>query len=375
VNGSAPITLRDNELRSTNYVTYVSSDPNRSPILELSGSTSGAKVMQGNNIGAGIVKITGMPGWQIGGLADSQSNIFVGPRCVLDLDDSSNAKIQGNYMHHDYYGGFSQGFNLMLSGTSNAALAEHNVIRDSSWPLQSFGGEFRYNLLINSGHNFIRSSRSQARFHHNVFAHAQAPNSQYDGAVFLYGSEQGVVFDNNTIDAGGGTAAYDAPAIVLASSGVSLASLRNNAFTQFSDVRNWSRRALVAGAKSESGVGAARIAKADYNAWYSPLAAGTDHYAPGIVAGAPGQHDREGDPMFAGEVPQAPYRIDEGAVWLRTFGVSKVLGYYRALYTPRAGSHLVDAGDPADGAGNDIGAVGAGAANPADQFGRVMTAN
>src|SRR5262245_1467790 len=97
VNGSAPIRIVGNELRSTNYVTYVSADPSRSPILDVSGSTSGATVMQGNNIAAGIVRIAGMPGWQIGGLRDSQSNIFIGPRCVLQLDDSPNATIQGNY--------------------------------------------------------------------------------------------------------------------------------------------------------------------------------------------------------------------------------------------------------------------------------------
>ena len=375
VNGSAPIRITGNEFRSTNYVTYVSSDPHRSPILDLSGTTYGAKVMQGNNIGAGIVRITAMRGWQIGGLRDSQANILLGPRCVLDLVDSSDAVIQGNYLRHDYYGGFSQGFNLMQRGTSDGALAEHNVIRDSSWPVQSFGGELRYNLLINSGHDFLRSTRSRARIHHNVFAHAQAPNSQYDGAIFLYGSEQDVVFDHNTIDVGGVVAAYDAPAIVLGSPGVSLASLRNNAFTQFSEVRTWSRPALVAGGRSEASASAPRIAKADYNAWFNPLAAGTARYLPGLAAGSPGRHDVDGDPRFAEAVPQSPYRIDEGAVWRRTFGVSKVLAHYRALYTPRAGSPLIDAGDPADGAGNDIGAIGAGAAHPADQFGRVMTAD
>jgi hypothetical protein len=376
VNGSAPISLRNNEFRSTNYVTYVSSDPNRSPILDLSGTTSGSKIMQGNNIGAGIVLITGMSGWQIGGLRDSQGNILVGPRCVLQLDSSPNAIIQGNYLHHDYYGGFSQGFNLQLSGHSNNALAEHNVIRDSSWPVQSFGGELRYNLMINSGHNFIRSSQSQTRFHHNILAHAQAPNSKYDGALFLYSTEQNIAFDNNTVDVGGAAAKYDAPAIVLGSAGVSLASLRNNVFTQFVDANgSWANKAIVTGSNTESTVGAARVANADYNAWYNPLAPNTGHYMPGIVAGTPGSHDINGDPKFAGAVPQVPYQIDEGLVWLRKYGVSQVLSYYRALYTPRAGSPLVDAGDPADGSGNDIGAVGAGNTNAADKFGLVMEAN
>lgn len=368
-NGSAPISLTGNELRSTNYVTYVSADPTRSPILDISGNTSGAKVMQGNNIGAGIVLITGMSGWQIGGLHDSEGNVLVGPRCVVVLDGSPNATIQGNYMHHDYYGGFSQGFNLQFSGNTTA-LAEHNVIRDSSWPLQSFGGEFRYNLMINSGHTFARGSQSQAKYHHNLFVHTQAPNSQYDGAIYVYNSEKNLVFDNNTVDVGGAVADYNAPALVLGSANVSFASVRNNVFTQFSP-----SRAIVAGAAGESSVSSARIAKADYNAWFNPLATGTPHYAPGIVSGTPGAHDVNGDMMFTGDVPQVPYQLDEGAVWLRRSGVSQVLAYYRGLYAPRAGSPLIDAGDPADGAGNDIGAVGAGTANPADKFGLVMQPN
>lgn len=376
VNGQAPIDIIDNEFRSTNYVTYVAWDPTRSPILELSGNTSGSKVMQGNNIGAGIVRIVGMSGWQIGGLRDSQGNVFMGPRCVLELDSSPDAIIQGNYLRHDYYGGFSQGFNLLLSGNSNGALAEHNVIRDGSWPLQSFGGEFRYNLMINSGHDFIRSGRSQARFHHNILVHAQAPNSGFTGVLFLYGNEQNIAFDNNTVDAGGAVAAYDSPVIVLASAGVSLASLRNNVFTQLVDTNGtWASKAFVTGAGTESSISAPRVTKADYNAWYNPLAANTDHYMPRIVAGTPGRHDIDGDPMFAGDVPQVPYRISEGAVWLRTYRVSQVLRDYRALYTPRPGSPLIDAGDPRDGGGTDIGAVGAGIPNPADKFGLVMETN
>jgi hypothetical protein len=348
-NGTAPVHLTSNEFRSTNYVTYVSSDPNRSPILELSGTTSGSKVMQGNNIGAGIVLITNMAGWQIGGLHDAESNIFVGPRCVLQLVGSPGAVIQGNYLRHDYYGGFSQGFNLQLDGNSTDALAEHNVIRDSSWPLQGFGGELRYNLMINSGHDFVRSSQSGTKFHHNIFAHAQAPNSAYDGAVYIYGGEQGLVFEHNTIDAGGDVGKYDGPAIRLGA-GVTMTSLRDNAFTQFAD----GSQALVTGA----------VTNADYNAWYNPLASHTAHYASGIAGGS---HDVSGDPQFSGTVPEVPYQIDEGCVWSRTIGVSQVLGHYRTLYTPRAGSPLVGAD------ATNIGAIGAG--DPDDKFGLVMQRN
>jgi hypothetical protein len=368
-NGSAPISIVDSEFRSSNYVTYESSDPNRSPILEISGNTSGTKTMKGTNVGAGIVKIVGMSGWQIGGLTDREGNIFVGPRCVLELESSPNAVIQGNYLHHDYYGGFSQGFNLIFNGSTNAALAEHNVIRDASWPLQAFGGEFRYNLMINSGHDFIRSSQKNAKYHHNLFVHAQAPNSGFDGAVLFYGGESGVVIDNNTFDVGGDVAEYDAPAIVLSAANVSLTSLRSNIFTRFKNTIGWNTRALVAGDEGEGSIGTARVMAADNNAWHNPMATQTMNYLPGIVSGG-SPNDVTGDPMFSGAVPEIPYKIAEGAIWTRKYGISGVLAYYRELYTPATGSPLIDKGH--GGAGNDIGAIGAGTTHADDKFGLVM---
>ena len=59
-------------------------------------------------------------------------------------------------------------------------LAEHNVIIGGSWPVQSFGGEFRYNLVVDSGHTFWRSSANGTLIHHNLFVHATGTNTQYD---------------------------------------------------------------------------------------------------------------------------------------------------------------------------------------------------
>jgi len=51
-----------------------------------------------------------------------------------------------------------------------------------------------------------------------------------------------------------------------------------------------------------------------------------------------------------------------------------MLSLYRGIYTPAAGSPLIDAGSPSDDTGGvrstDIGAVGAGNASAADQFGK-----
>jgi hypothetical protein len=56
--------------------------------------------------------------------------------------------------------------------------------------------------------------------------------------------------------------------------------------------------------------------------------------------------------------------IDEGAIWQGTQKVSQVLAIFRDRYTPRAGSPIIDAGDPADkdsqGRLADIGAVDVG---------------
>lgn len=376
VNGSAPVTISRNEFRSTNYVTFVSADPTKSPILSLAGNTSGAKVLQGNNIAAGIVLITGMSNWQIGGLTDRDGNILIGPRCVIQLENSSAATIQGNYLRHDYYGGFSQGFNLHFGSNSDRALTEHNVIRGSSWPVQSVGGEFSYNLVVDIGHDFIRSSQSGTKMHHNIFVHTKAANKGYDGAIFIYGGETNLAFDNNTIDAGGQIGGHDAPTIVVRSSGLAFGSLRNNVFSQSIDTKpDWLSHSYISGDLGEATIASPRIAVADYNAWYNPHATSTGRYAPGIVAGAAGSHDVIAAPMFGGEVPQAPYRIDEGLVWQRVYKLSQVLNYYRTLYTPRSGSPLIDRGDPADGSGADIGAVGAGVAHVADKFGLVLTPN
>jgi hypothetical protein len=68
---------------------------------------------------------------------------------------------------------------------------------------------------------------------------------------------------------------------------------------------------------------------------------------------------------------EIPYRIAEGCIWAGDCTTGQVLAHYRQTYRPAAGSPLVNAGDPADGAGTSIGAIGADDNNPADLFGRV----
>ena len=75
-------------------------------------------------------------------------------------------------------------------------------------------------------------------------------------------------------------------------------------------------------------------------------------------------------PKFADRVPRTFPFADEDLI-AGTKTACQVLAFYRQIYTPAADSPLLDAGDPQEGAGNDIGAVGAGTANELDKFGRM----
>jgi len=363
--GSAPLTVRNNELRANNMVTFVANDPSVPVMLELVGSTTGAKVVQGNRLGAGMLNINGGSGWQIGGLNAGDGNVVIGARAVLHIINSSNDNIQGNYLHHDYRGGFSQGFNLWLEGSSDHELIEHNVIRGGSWPIQSVGGEFRYNLLIDSGHNFWRSASDNTQIHHNVFANASGPNTGYDGAIEVYSGESGLNIYNNTFDVGGSVGQFNAPAIKIGSGSV-FGSIRNNLFTAFVDASGGAFISTFEGTASTP-----RVSTADYNAWFNRLASSTARYLSGIVGSSPGAHDVQANPKLAGQA-EIPYRIAEGCIWTGVCTTAQVLAHYRDIYRPASDSPLINAGDPADGAGTAIGAVGPDDNNPVDLFGRFL---
>jgi hypothetical protein len=80
-------------------------------------------------------------------------------------------------------------------------------------------------------------------------------------------------------------------------------------------------------------------------------------------------NDVYADPKLASPSAHA-LDFDEKAVWQRTLTAHSILSSYRGKYAPAAGSPAIDHGHPtAYGAGNDIGAVGGGTANAADQFG------
>ena len=79
--------------------------------------------------------------------------------------------------------------------------------------------------------------------------------------------------------------------------------------------------------------------------------------------------DQQVDPKFQGPLPVAfPFSDDD--IRSGKVTVSKMLAFYRDAYRPAEGSPLIGAGDPADGEGTNIGAIGSAKQSAADQFGR-----
>ncbi|HXU06370.1 MAG TPA: hypothetical protein VN903_35685, partial [Polyangia bacterium] len=213
----------------------------------------------------------------------------------------------------------------------------------------------RYNLQIdNINHAFLRSDNGL--IHHNILVNVgyQRTYEPSGGLESTTGS-----FYNNTVDAGGSKLNWATVSFAAAGSSP-LDSVRNNVFTGF----NYTGAVTFF---DPSSVGAA-----DYNCFYNPDATGTITRYP--ISG--GSHDcgsnGVADPKFSPR--SVPFPIGDGDVWLRRVTVSQILALYRTIYTPGAGSPLIDAGDPSDDTGGmrntDIGAVGAGNPHPDDRFGR-----
>jgi hypothetical protein len=384
-------TVSNNEFRANNLLAFEASDPDVPPILSLSGNTAAQKVFQGNRIGAGRLVFSDTSHWLIGGNSDATSNILIGPRCTVNiLSGSSDMTVRGNYSHHNYRGGWSQGFNMVASQAGSNILIEHNVIRGSSWNVQDVAGEFRYNLIYGYGHTWLRSGNDGAAIHHNVFAPEQG-GGESDQGIWLYSGEKNVQIYNNTFDGGGsavtenfaiGLFPFTGPVIEI-SNDSHVVSLRNNLMTYTTNFENSAGNPHVVGDANTFGA-------VDYNAFYSPDNDTHDNYAisgmsEGTTAGF-AAHDVSGNGSLGikdGQLTKSPFAaarifpyatvVDEAAVWNRTQPLSSVLAAFRAHYMPAVGSPIIDAGDPADndaqGRRADIGAIDAGG-HDLDQFGK-----
>jgi Bacterial Ig-like domain (group 2) len=377
-NDQSQLVVRNNEFRENTLVPVTSLPTEYSsatlPVFSATGNSSAQQFFQGNNVGLSTVVFTSARNWLIGGSTDAESNVLMGVRCGFTISGSSNMVLRGNYSQHNYPHRFSQGENFQLDG--DGFLVEHNIIRSSSWPVRGMGGELRYNLIDASGNSdqVFEGPLSNANIHHNIFSFTVSQTLYSPGAgLKLMYSVDNVQFHNNVMD-GGGTfmGFYGSPIAVTA--GSFIGSLRNNVIYNFASPGGGPS---LAGEYNEStNPPLLRLRYSDYNDFFNPGAPNQTNYGLGVVGLSPGtagyaMHDLGGfnghvNPKFT-QPTAIPFPFLPQDIWSRTKKVSDVLATYRAMYTPAPGSPLLGAGDPQDGVGGNIGAIGNG--EPADQFG------
>jgi hypothetical protein len=353
LNGTATASISSNEFRANTLVplsqypdeTY--GDQSSFPALQLLGNSTGQKLYRGNNMGAGWLRLTGVNHWTIGGDSDGDGNVFIGPRVGIMLEGGSDhITVRRNYSRHVYFGGWSQGNNFELGASDNNVLVEHNIVRDSSWAVRDVACEFRYNLILGAGHQWMWITGDNGYVHHNIFAGGDA---DVTGIWMIY-SPQNVRFYNNTIDGLNQTAGPSALKVDESAT----ADVQSCAFL------NMHSPIII------DFPGATNFINVGHNCFYNPQAGSIQNYADNSHPDSDiGGLNAQVNPNYTN--PTNDVGIDDTAMWERTTTTRQILELYRARYTPLPGSPLIDAGH--GGNGNDIGAVGAGVVNTNDQFG------
>lgn len=330
--------------------------------------------------------------WMIGGDSAVDGNRLIGLRAGFFVE-GSGIVVRGNYVHTifptspDLPNG-QEVAPFTINQRWDDMLVEHNVLRHGHWVMRGVSGEVRYNAIIDADDSdWIRNPQQGSRIHHNVFTNYLVPgeetnpepNPSVQGGIEVIANViSGVQIWANTFDGGGPGKDFYGPAIGVAN-GSALDSARSNLFMRFPH-----RNAATIGPIGTGDPNTPPILRyADYNLFYNPNAQGIDNYAlavgtkverqdPGFGASdVPplGAVNAQVDPQIAGPlVDRFPWTDEQVAAGAIT--VSDMLAYFRAVYVPRAGSPLIDVGDPQDGSGADIGAIGAGNPNPDDRFGQ-----
>jgi hypothetical protein len=304
----------------------------------------------------------------------------VGQRCGVKLA-GTGLRIAGNYFHPLYDPAAAMTAPLTSSADSDLVV-EHNVFNDGQTVVRGFAGQLRYNLILqgSDAQSWVVGPATPAYIHHNVFLRrAQTDANAIAGIQVVYGVP-GISVYGNTFDGGG----MQAPVVHL-KKGRWLESFRNNAVTgfrfRFPALSPASNDTFDPGPYPD-GNETAFLKYADYNLFHNPGSPVLDNYGVAVAgkteradsgfarndAPAGGALDAQADAQFQGPLPGAfPYSDED--IKARRVRVADILEAYRKAYSPAAGSPLIDAGDPADGPGADIGAVGAGRPDSADQFG------
>ena len=364
------------------------------------GGTSGSipKLFQGNRILRSWVEIQNGGNWQVGGASAVEGNIIVGPQAGLRIDAIavSAVVVRGNYIHATPASEGAVEHEALDAQGDGTLVVEHNVVRGGNGVVGTFaGGELRYNLLgdPSGGAWVVIGSDAGARVHHNIFVRNTHPAQKVTGvSVVAPATNPNSSVYNNTID-GSGTCYGATSRAVSVDENAFLQSLRNNAIFAFPSDDGPTNTALVGPGRTATGAlgmkgdpGPARLGYADFNLFYNLGAATLDNYglsvpnlderrAAGFALGDPYAEDAKDQQVDPGLARPAPgvFPFDDGQVVSAQVNVCQILAFYRTAYTPGPKSPLIDKGDPMDGSGTDIGAVGAGSPTADDLFGTLCS--
>jgi len=394
-NGESTLTFRHNTVLE-NAIFPVSEQPATSrPCISLLGNSTARKVFHGNRIYKGECCFQSA-NVMIGGDRDEESNLIIGLRAKIRASGRGTV-VRGNYVHvlmpgpqvPPHFAYWSQVSTLEPSDT----LAEHNVIRDGEWIVRFVEGEFRYNLICDIADHNLCQNGSIGGIHHNIFFGSKPDHQQgsMGGCIGIVYKPKtpggGIEVFNNTFDGCGWMAV---PVLEVGKEGF-VKTFRSNVAFNFVLGERFGKgpAAMVRPSFFEefSTPLPERLGYADYNLFFNPKSKSKTNYALSVAgktlrkdagfalndAAKGGEVDQQVAPQFAGPLPTAfPFKDEEIKAGKVT--VSQILAFFRKAYTPAAGSPLIDAGDPADGEGADIGAVGAGKPHEDDCFGRFPVA-
>jgi hypothetical protein len=353
------------------------------------GTSKQRKRFQGNFIPRGKI-VFQAPNWLVGGDTDAESNLLIGLRIGI-LAEGDGTEVRGNYLHlrmpiTKQYPYWSQ---ISTFTTAKGALGEHNVIRDGEWIVRFVEGEFRYNLIMDIIDHDLMQNGSAGRVHHNLFLAGDSDSRQGSMSAciaVIYPPKEmgeGIEIFNNVFDGGG---KLDVPAIEVAPKAF-VKSVRNNVFYNFAHSEKYYKKpqAMLRAAWNDDGAEErpARLGYADYNLFFSPSTRVRRNYRLSVAGKVErqdvgfgrndvppgGKVDDQVDPKFQGPISKRFPFADED-IQSRKVTVSQILTLYREVYSPAKGSPLIGAGDPADGEGVNIGAIGSAKPSPLDRFGR-----
>ncbi|HEY4159725.1 MAG TPA: hypothetical protein VGM29_16555 [Polyangiaceae bacterium] len=374
-------TFQNNVVYDDSVVTLGATADATTPAFQAFGASQAQKLFQGNRIYRSDVWL-GSPNWLVGGDTDAQSNLLIGVRAGIFLSAGGQV-VRGNYVHDEHLAVAGDESSLDADYSVTDTLAEHNVLRRGAWVVRGFGGEFRYNVVLDADNlSFFQQPFENTHVHHNLFVMCEpAIDGAIQGGLQVVNARAvGIEIYNNTFDGGGAAIGFGGPAISVDADCL-LASLRSNLFANFSFAANAGDAAIRPGATESSLPMPARLGYADYNLFDNQSQVTLRNYGlsvdgknertdPGFAlndANAGGPLDQQVMPNLTG-APNC-FAFSDDDIRAGKVTVSQMLTALRDAYTPLPGSPPLGAGDPQDGAGNFIGAVGDGAL-AADLFGR-----